>query len=172
MSTTNTTYNKPTNLFCSHWFKPKADRSMKCPCPLRWAKAKTKETEIVDIEPPEIDPVLIQDDRWEQVILIRQQASTNWESLTRKLLKILFKRRLAGLHLSHMKNYAWMTRATKKKLLWRHTKKACPCFILENSKNMNTLLCSKSYVTHSEPTLNLLTPLWTHVLPLRPAKGR
>ena len=93
-------YNKPTNLFCSHWFKPKADRSMKCPCPLRWATQKTKETEkdvctweIVDIAPPKI----------------------NWESLTRKILKIFHKQRLAGLHLSHMKNYAWMTKSTKKK---------------------------------------------------------
>ena len=127
-------YNKPTNLFCSHWFKPKADRSMKCPCPLRWATQKTKETEkdvctweIVDIAPPKIYPVISQEcstcreykhlirDKVEQVILIRQQATTNWESLTRKILKIFHKQRLAGLHLSHMKNYAWMTKAMKKK---------------------------------------------------------
>ena len=82
-------YNKPTNLFCSHWFKPKADRSMKCPCPLRWATQKTKETEkdvctweIVDIAPPKISPDntcrenkhLIRD-KVEQVILVRQPTN-------------------------------------------------------------------------------------------------
>ena len=104
-------YNKPTNLFCSHWFKPKADRSMKCPCPLRWATQKTKETE-KDVSTWE---VVDSAERWQQVLLIHQQGTTNWELLTRKILKIFHKQRLAGLHLSHMKNYAWMTKSTKKK---------------------------------------------------------
>ena len=106
---------------------------MKCPCPLRWATQKTKETEkdvctweIVDIAPPKINPVIIQEcntcrenkhlirDKVEQVILIRQQAATNWGSLIRKILNIFHKQHLAGLLLSHMKNYAWMTKAMKK----------------------------------------------------------
>ena len=118
-------YNKPTNLFCSHWFKPKADRSMKCPCPLRWATQKTKETEkdvctweIVDIAPPKINPVK----GWgnvsspvEQVFFIHQQALSNWKSLTRKILKNFHNKRLAGLHLNHLKTCKWMTPAKKKK---------------------------------------------------------
>ena len=126
-------YNKPTNLFCSHWFKPKAHRSMKCPCRLRCATQKTKETEkdvstweIVDIarpgemerwksaSTPQVEHLL---SKVEQVSLrvIRQQATTNWESLIRRILKIFRKQRLAGLQLSHMKNYAWVTKSMKKK---------------------------------------------------------
>ena len=89
------------------------------------ATQKTKDTqtnvstwEIVDIAPPKINPVkgwgnLLS--KVEQVILTHQQATINWESLIRKILKIFHKQRLAGLHLSHMKNYAWMTKAMKKK---------------------------------------------------------
>ena len=98
---------------------------MKCPCPLRWATQKTKETEkdvstweIVDNAPPKINPVK----GWgnvsspvEQVFFIHQQAMSNWEYLTRKILKIFHKQRLAGLHLNHMKNYTWMTKVMKKK---------------------------------------------------------
>ena len=127
-------YNKPTNLFCSHWFKPKADRSMKCPCCLRRATQKTEETEkdvctweIVDIAPPKINPVISQEcstcreykhlirDKVEQVILVRQRATTNWGSLIGKICKIFHQQRVAGLHLSHMRKYAWITKAMKKK---------------------------------------------------------
>ena len=118
-------YHKPTNLFCSHWFKPEAHRSMKCPCRLRCATQKNKETEtdmstwqIVDSARPKINPV----EGWgnlrskvHNVRVIRQQATTNWESLIGKILKIFHKQRVAGLHLSHMKNYEWMTKSTKKK---------------------------------------------------------
>ena len=127
-------YNKPTNLFCSHWFKPKADRSMKCPCPLRWATQKTKETEkdvctweIVDIAPPKINPVISQEcstcreykhlirDQVEQVILIRQRATTNWGSLIWKICTIFHQQRVAGQRLRQMRKYAWITKAMKKK---------------------------------------------------------
>ena len=77
--------------------------SMKCPCRSRCATQKTKETEKAVTE------------RWEQVSLIHQQATTNWESLIGKILKIFHKQRLAGLHLSHMKNYAWMTKSMNPK---------------------------------------------------------
>ena len=98
---------------------------MKCPCPLRWATQKTKETEkdvctweIVDIAPPKINPVK----GWgnvsspvEQVFFIHQQALSNWKSLTRKILHIFYKQHLSGLLLNHMKKYAWVTKAMQKK---------------------------------------------------------
>ena len=116
-------YHKPTNLFCSHWFKPKAHRSMKCPCRLRCATQKHKETEkdsweIVDIAQPKINPV----EGWgnllskvHKVRVIRQRATTNWESLIGKICKIFHQQRVVGLHLSHMRKYAWITKAMKKK---------------------------------------------------------
>ena len=96
---------------------------MKCPCRLRCATQKHKETEkdsweIVDILQPKINPV----EGWGNLLskvhnvrVIRQQATTNWENLIVKIRKIFHKQRVAGLHLSHMKNYAWMTKSMEKK---------------------------------------------------------
>ena len=98
-------YNKPTNLFCSHWFKPKAHRSS-----MPKATQKTKETQ-TNASTWEIVDILNNASTDQLVSLI---IFNNWGSLIRKILNIFKKQHLARLLMNHMKNYAWMTKAMKK----------------------------------------------------------